>query len=307
MHFAGALAVACILPACSKDEQRTSCPVQVNVSFSGFEIRTDASGSRSVRTKATPADSAGVSGIAFAVVDAEGEIVYSAQQSHGSEDFGAVSFELTEGTYTFAAEAHIFSDVATISVSGGGSGGSGGSAKAIATISGSAVYETFAASEQVTVTAGEDVDLKMTLSRISAQLSLETKDNQPSGVATLQFFIGDTLKPAYTAFSIDLATGTMADFGVGGHLAREWGRNSIDAGKPTTQSCALLLAAEQQSLPVKIVVLDASGEVLRSHTIPSVPFRQNCTTTLTGEFYSTPAASSFQFDTGWGTPIDGGW
>ena len=298
MHFAGVLAIACILPACSKDEQRTSCPVQVGVSFSGFEIRTDATHSRFVRTKATPADSASVSGIAFAVVDAEGEIVYSAQQSPGSEGFGAVSFELAEGEYSFAAEAHIFSDVAAISVSGG---------KAVVTLEGSAVYETFAASEQVTVTAGKDVNLQMTLSRISAQLSLETKDNQPSGVAKLQIFIGDTLKPAYTAFSIDLVTGTMADFGTSGHLAREWARTSSHAGKPTTQSCALLLAAEQQSLPVKIVVLDASGEVLRSHTIPSVPFRQNCTTTLTGEFYSTPAASSFQFDTGWGTPIDGGW
>ena len=28
---------------------------------------------------------------------------------------------------------------------------------------------------------------------------------------------------------------------------------------------------------------------------------------FTGEFYSTPAASSFQFDTEWGTPINGGW
>ena len=298
MYFAAVLAIACILPACSKDEQRTSCPAQVNVSFSGFEIRTDASHSRSVRTKATPADSAGVSGIAFAVVDAEGEIVYSAQQSPGSEGFGAVSFELAEGEYSFAAEAHIISDVATIGVSGG---------KAIATVSGSEVYETFAASEQVTVTAGKDVDLQMTLSRISAQLSLETKDNQPSGVAKLQFFIGDTLKPAYTSFSIDLASGTMADFGVSGHLAREWGRTPTNAGSPTTQSCALLLADEEQSLPVKIVALNASGEVLRSHLIPSVPFKQNCTTTISGEFYSTPAASSFQFNTAWGEAIGGGW
>ena len=298
MHFAAVLAIACILPACSKDEQRTSCPAQVNVSFNTLDIRTDASHSRSVRTKTTPADSAGVSGIVFAVVDAGGEIVYSAQQSPGSEGFGDVSFELAEGEYTFAAEAHIFSGLASISVSGG---------KAIATVSGSEVYETFAASEQVTVTAGEDVDLQMTLSRITAQLSLVTKDNQPSGVAKLQFFIGDTLKPAYTSFSIDLASGTVADFGVNGHLAREWARTSSHAGKPTTQSCALLLAAEEQSLPVKIVALDASGEVLRSHFIPSVPFKQNCTTTLTGEFYSTPAASSFLFDTAWGEEIDGGW
>ena len=236
--------------------------------------------------------------IAFAVIDSGGEIVYSAQQTAGSDGFGAVSFELTEGEYTFVAEAHILSGPASISVSGG---------KAIATISGSAVYETYAASEPVEVTAGEDVDLQMTLSRITAQLSLVTKDNQPEEVAKLQFFIGDALKPAYGAFSIDLASGTMADFGVNGHLAREWGRGTSNVGNPTTQSCALLLAAEEQSLPVKIVALDASGEVLRSHFIPSVPFKQNCTTTIAGEFYSTPAASSFQFDTEWGTPIDGGW
>ena len=298
MHFAAVLAIACTLPACSIKEQRTSCPAQVNVSFTGLQVWTDASDSRSVQTKATPADSAGVSGIVFAVIDTEGEIVYSAQQRSGSDGFGAVSFELTEGEYTFVAEAHIIPGLASISVSGG---------KAIATLEGSAVYETFAASKQVTVTAGEDVDLQMTLSRITAQLSLETKDNQPSGVATLQFFVGDTLKPAYTSFSIDLATGAMDGFGTTGHLARGWTRTTSDAGKPTTQTCALLLADEEQSLPVKIVALDASGEVLRSHVIPSVPFKQNCTTTITGEFYSTPAASSFQFDTEWGTPIDGGW
>ena len=298
MHFAAVLAIACTLPACSVKEQRSACPAQVNVSFTRLQVCTDATQSRSVQTKATPAVSAGVSGIAFAVIGSGGEIVYSAQQSSGSEGFGTVSFSLTEGEYTFAAEAHIFSGLACICVSGG---------KAIATIDGSEVYETFAASEQVTVTAGEDVDLQMTLSRISAQLSLATKDNQPSGVAKLQLFIGDTSKPAYTAFNIDLAAGTMADFGVSGHLVREWSRTSSHAGKPTTQSCSLLLAAEEQSLPVRIVALDAAGAVLRSHTIPSVPFRQNCTTTITGEFYSTPAASLFQFDTCWGEEIDGGW
>ena len=298
MHFAGVLAIACTLPACSIKEQRTTCPSQINVSFTGPEIRTPAGELRTVRTKATPADSAGVSGIAFAVIDSSGKIVYGTRQTAGSEGFGAVSFELTEGTYIFAAEAHMHSDLASISVSGG---------KAIATIEGGTVYDTFAASKQVTVTAGEDVDLQMTLSRVSAQLSLETKDNQPEDVKKLQIFIGDTLKTAYTSFSIDLATGTMDGFGTAGHLERGWTRGTSDAGKPTTQSCALLLAAEEQSLPVKIVALDSGGEVLRSHIIPSVPFKQNCKTTITGEFYSTPAASSFQFDTEWGTPIDGGW
>ena len=301
MLFAAVLAIACALPACSIKEQRENCPAErarVNVSFSGLQVCTDAGELRTVQTKTVPADSAGVERIAFAVIDSGGEIVYSAQQTAGSDGFGAVSFELTEGEYTFASEAHILSGPASISVSGG---------KAIATISGSAVYETYAASEPVEVTAGKDVDLQMTLSRISAQLSLETKDNQPADVAKLQFFIGDTLKPAYTSFSIDLASGTMAGFGEEGHLAREWTRTSTDAGKPTAQTCALLLAAEQQSLPVKIVALDASGEILRSHVIPSVPFKQNCKTTITGEFYSTPAASSFQFNTEWGTPIDGGW
>ena len=298
MLFAEVLAIACILPGCSVMEQRSACPTQVNVSFNGFQIRTDTSDSRSVQTKATPADSAGVSGIAFAVVDSGGEIVYGTRQTAGSAGFGAVSFELTEGTYTFAAEAHMHSDLATISVSVG---------KAIATIEGGTVYDTFAASKQVTVTAGEDVNLQMTLSRISAELSLETKDNQPEDVKKLQIFVGDTLKPAYASFSIDLATGTMDDFGTTGHLERGWTRGTSDAGKPTTQSCALLLAAEEQSLPVKIVALDSDSEVLRSHVIPLVPFRQNCKTTITGEFYSTPAASSFQFDTAWGSPIDGGW
>ena len=290
-----AMGVAIAMTSCESgitEEVDTSGEsAKVHVNLSGFEIETT--------TRATTtADKVGVTGIVFAVVNSKGEIVYSAQQSSGSEGFGAVSFELTEGVYTFVAEAHIFSGLASISVSNG---------KAIATVGGSEVYETFAASEQVEIKAGNEINLQMTLSRITAQLSLVTKDNQPSGVAKVQIFIGDTSKPAYTDFSIDLTSGTMAGFGEEGHLAREWSRTATHAGKPTTQDCALLLAAEEQTLPVKIVALNASGETIRSHTISEVPFKQNCTTTITGEFYNTSAAGSFQFDTEWGENIEGGW
>ena len=266
-------------------------PVKVHVNMSGFDIET-------MTRSTTSADNVGVSGIAFAVIDSEGEIVYSKQQANGETGFGSVSFELTEGTYTFAAEAHIYSDVSSISVSGG---------KAIATIDDSKIYETFAKSQQVTVTAGENIDIQMTLSRISAQLSLVTKDNQPEGAKKLQFFIGDATKSSYNSFSIDLATGTMADFGTTGHLAREWSRNTSDAGKPTTQDCALLLASEQQNLPVKIVVLGSDNTVLRSHTIASVPFKQNCKTIIKGELYATEGSSTFQFGTDWGDEINVSW
>ena len=289
-----AMSVAIAMTSCEScilEENATSAKTaKVHVSMNGFEIET--------MTRTTTANDAGVSGIAFAVIDSEGEIVYSKQQAKGDTGFGSVSFELTEGIYTFAAEAHIYSDVSSISVSGG---------KAIATIDESAVYGTFAASKQVTVTAGEDVDLQMTLSRISAELSLETKDNQPEDVKKLQIFVGDTLKPAYTSFSIDLATGTMAGFGTTGHLAREWSRSTSDAGKPTTQSCALLLADEQQNLPVKIVVLGSDNTVLRSHSIASVPFKQNSKTIITGALYATEGRSTFLFNTDWDDETNGGW
>ena len=289
-----AMGVAIAITSCESgitEEVATSAKTaKVHVNLSGFEIET--------MTRATTANDAGVSGIAFAVIDSKGEIVDSAQQKPKDEDFGSVSFELTEGTYTFAAEAHVYSDVSSISVSGG---------KAIATINGNAVYETFTASEQVEVKAGENMNLEMVLSRISALLYLETKDKQPAGAKKLQFFIGDTTKSSYNSFSIDLATGTMAGFGTTGHLAREWTRGTSNDGKPTTQDCSLLLADEEQSLPVTIVVRDADDDVLYSHSIASVPFKQNSKTIITGELYSAKGDYTFQFDTDWGEDTDGGW
>ena len=288
------MGVAIAMTSCESgitEEVATSAKTaKVHVNLSGFEIET--------MTRATTANDAGVSGIAFAVIDSKGEIVDSAQQKPKDEDFGSVSFELTEGTYTFAAEAHVYSDVSSISVSGG---------KAIATINGNAVYETFTASEQVEVKAGENMNLEMVLSRISALLYLETKDKQPAGAKKLQFFIGDTTKSSYNSFSIDLATGTMAGFGTTGHLAREWTRGTSNDGKPTTQDCSLLLADKEQSLPVTIVVRDANDDVLYSRSIASVPFKQNSKTIITGELYSAKGDYTFQFDTDWAEDTDGGW
>ena len=290
-----AMAVAISMTSCESgitEEAATSAKtVKVHVSMSGFDIET------ATRTTTT-ADTAGVSSIVFAVIDGQGKIIYDTLQSKGSEGFGTVSFELTEGTYTFAAEANKGDRVATIDVSGG---------KAIATFLTDVAYETFATTQQVTVTAGEGVDVLMILKRITAQLSLATKDNQPEEAKTLQIFVGDTLKAAYDAFSIDIASGTMEGFGVNGHLARKWSRGTSDAGKPTTQNCALFLDSVQQNLPVKIAVLDANGAVIKSHTIASVPFKQNCKTIITGEFYNTPANGSFQFDTNWSEDVNGGW
>ena len=55
MHFAAVPAIACTLPACSIKEQRTTCPAQVNVSFTAYQIHTEANQSRSVQTKVIPA------------------------------------------------------------------------------------------------------------------------------------------------------------------------------------------------------------------------------------------------------------
>ena len=289
-----AMVVAIVMASCEngigEEDTASKGTAKVSVNFSGFDIETT--------TRADSAYKAGVDSISFAVIDEQGLIVYDKKLKCSKETSDSVVFELTMGTYTFVAEADKGKKCVIIGVEGG---------KAIANISGSTVFETFTASKQVKVAAGKEVNEQMTLKRVSAQLNLVTKDNQPEDVKKLQILIGDTLKPAYTSFCIDLATGTMADFGTTGHLAREWTRGTGDADKPTTQSCALLLPAEQQSLPVKIAALDASGAVIRSHTISSVPFKQNCVTTITGEFYRTPAGGSFLIDTDWGTSIDGGW
>ena len=296
--IAAALAIACTLPACSNKEQCAephSAKTTVKVSLNGFKICTDAGDLRSVQTKAQSAGEAGVEYISFAVIDSGGEIVHSVKQKSTDDDFGNLSFDLTEGEYTLVAEGNSGMDNATLSVSGG---------TAYATLGSSSLFNTFSAAQSLTVPNVAFMEVEMTLNRILASLELVTTADRPSKARTVEFTVGDPSKPEYSSFTVDVSTGYMSGFGTDGCLKVS---RVVTGSGPTTSSLNLLLASKEQSLPVKIDVKTVSGDIICSHSIASVPFKQNRKTVITGPLYSIPGESSITFNTEWEDPADGGW
>ena len=290
-----AMGMATAMASCTYDDIGQALtrgePAHVCISMDGFDVTT--------MTRTVSADSSGMLSINFAAIDSTGQIAYSTlQSSKDSVDFGSVSFDVKAGTYTFVATAYALISGVTISSTGG---------NAMVTLPDERVCETFCARQQFTVTAGQEVNLQMTLRRVTASLELKTTDNVPVGAKRVEFLVGDTTKAQYSVFQFNAATGLMDGFGQSGHLKRSWSILDSEAGSPTVKQFALLLGATSQSLPVTIKIKDKNDELLYEHFIPSVPFEQNCITTITGELYGTTAQGNLRFDTAWGTPKDGGW
>ena len=285
------MGVAIAMTSCKSDAAKEDATVCVHIKMHAGNIET--------ATRATASD-AGVTSISFAVFNADGnkEVDVTQYETIGGDLFGTMDFEVQEGTYTFVAEGHNISGASNLSKEG----------KALlVTLPGDIVHETFCATKNVTVAAGDDIDVDMTLKRVTAQFKLVTIDNQPTGVREIKFTIGDATKEAYTSYAFDASTGTMDEFGVNGKMVRSWTLVDREAGAPTEKTFDLLLGAAEQDLPVTIDILDGAGNVLYTHTISSVPFKQNSKTIITGVLYATEGSGTFQIDTEWNEDIDGGW
>lgn len=68
-------------------------------------------------------------------------------------------------------------------------------------------------------------------------------------------------------------------------------------GDITKLRTTFFIADLEDNLDVTIETLDASGTVLNTRTVNTVPFRRNRATFLTGSIYSAFGSASFQLDT----------
>lgn len=286
--FAGMILLAA---SCSNDRVESVDNVQVEnvvapvtVSVSGFSITQEGfSGTRSTAV----ADYADVKAltVAFYKVD-DGSEVYKNTQFRNNlpedETFGAFSTTLSAGNYTMVVLGY----------------GQGQPNQAITMTSATAatygegtVYDTFAATQEVSITNSDAKNLTATLQRIVTALAVQSTDLKPEGVTHMR------LTSSGGGKSFNPMTG-LATSNTGFVSLLKLPTDS----QMTYSGCFFFLASDEQTINVKIETLDgADGNVLYSKVLENVPLKRNRQTTLRGAVYTNArvSGSSFEISESW--------
>ena len=272
--------------ACSNESEVTVSNAQtetatalVRVHVNGFSIEQTAF-ARTHRAAQDVADYDGVSSITLAFYASNGTEVVKTTQSKGEADFGEFSLSLPMGTYTMVALAYYNSEASPLSLT----------SPTVAAFTGTRAYETFAATQEVTISNTEAVDISTTLSRIVTQLKVVSTDGKTADVTNVRMSFaagGKSFNPSTGLATVNTGFSNTVN-------------NSAAVGAASTSLSFLFLATDEQNIDVTIETLDADGNTLFSKTIENVPFKRNRITKLTGAMYTNEALSgSFQVETAW--------
>ena len=275
--FAGMILLAA---SCSNDRVESVDNVQVEnvvapvtVCVSGFSITQEGfSGTRSTAV----ADYSGVKALTIAF--------YTQFRDNlpEGETFGAFTTTLSAGNYTMVVLGY----------------GQGQSNQAITMTSATAatygegtVYDTFAATQEVSITNSDAKNLTATLQRIVTALAVQSTDLKPEGVTHMRLTYyggGKSFNP-----TTGLATSNDGFASLAGLPT---------AGNTTYTGNYFFLASDEQTINVKIETLDgADGNVLYSKVLENVPLKRNRQTTLRGAIYTNArvSGSSFEISESW--------
>lgn len=286
--FAGMILLAA---SCSNDRVESVDNAQVEkvvapvtVSVSGFSITQEGfSGTRNAMVDTCKKVKALT--VAFYKVD-DGSEVYKNTQFRDNlpegETFGAFSTTLSAGNYTMVVLGY----------------GQGQPNQAITMTSATAatygegtVYDTFAATQEVTITNSDAKNLTATLQRIVTALAVQSTDLKPEGVTHMRLTYyggGKSFNP-----TTGLATSNDGFVSLAGLPT---------AGNTTYTGNYFFLASDEQTINVKIETLDgADGNVLYSKVLENVPLKRNRQTTLRGAIYTNArvSGSSFEISESW--------
>ena len=279
------LAISAIfVAACSNDTEinndvNNSELVPVHVHVGGFSIEQQAF-SRVTRTAQNLTNYNDVNALTLAFYKADGTEVVKTTQAKGEADFGEFSLSLPMGTYTMVALAYYNSDASPLVLT----------SPTVAAFTGTRAYETFAATQEVTISNTEAVDISATLSRIISQLKVVSTDGKTADVSNVRMTLSDGSKSFNPTTGLAPSnTGIVNTVGV-----------SASVGVTSESATCVFLIADEQTMDVTIETLDVDGTVLFSKTVTHVPFKRNRRTKLIGAMYTnTATAGSFQVDTDW--------
>lgn len=254
-----------------------AAPVMVHVN--DFSIsQEDISG-----TRATSVSNSTIKVITLAFYNGSTEVYKTTQLKDNTTTyttFGDFSLSLPMGSYTMVVLGYVLYDDDELTLTS--------PTEAEYTVN--APRETFAATQEVNITSTEAVNLSATLNRIVAQLKVISSDNRTDNINKVRMTFskgGKRFSPTSGLATVN--TGFSSTVGIGTAVGAKSGSIGY-----------VFLAADQQTMDVKVETLDAQGNAVYSTVVKDVPFQRNRITKLTGAIYSNSSlTASFQIDTAW--------
>lgn len=195
--------------------------------------------------------------------------------------FGVFSLSLPMGSYTMVVLGYGFAPGDELTLT----------SPTQAAFTAGSVREMFTATQAVSITNTNAVNLSATLSRVVAKLQVVSTDAKTANAANVRmtFSAGSNAFSPTTGLATE-NTGATSTTGI-----------SAAVGETSLSNAFVFLASDTQTMDVTIDVLDADGASISHKEVTNVPFKRNRITKLTGSLYSAGSSSSFLLDTDWDT------
>lgn len=262
----------------SEIEGSSGCvPVRVHVSDFSFSVDdfpgtfdpSAGSGTAGSGTRAAVAPDSydGIKAITLAFYSADGSEVSKTTQEKGSaEDFGDFSLTLPVGSYTMVVIGRDVLESDAFSLTSATAAG----------YTSERVRETFCAKQSVAITSSAAVNLDVTLSRIVAQLTIQSTDGRPGGASKIRttYSGGGKMFSPSTGLAIEDTGFSLVN------------TPQTAVGATIGVKNFAFLASNEQVMDITLEVLDAADNVLITKEVKDVPLVRNKKTTLSGALFA---------------------
>ena len=255
----------------------------VKVHVDDFSVLMDDFAGGTTRTVSDVDDYNGVNAVTLAFYKSDGTEVEKITQLKDDdstyETFGEFECSLPMGSYTLVVLAYYTNENSVLTLTSLTEASYSPRAR-----------ETFAATQTLTISNTDAVDISATLNRIVSMLTVKSTDGKTADVSNVRM----TFSAGGLDFNPTLGL-AITDTGFANTVG-----NSAAVGTTSTSSTYLFLNTDEQDIDVTIETLDADGNTLFRKTIEDVPFKRNRLTKLTGAMYTNSGtAGAFVVTTDW--------
>lgn len=288
-----ALAVAAILPSCTKDEEPEQMPadrkIEIVVNTDSMENHATITFGCST-TMMQPMTRAALGSLSltdlwvYDLPSGETSPTLLAHQTSDDADFGAPTITAEYGDHTFYFVA---SRGDTPTTSG-------------TVVSWTKPSDTFWASLALTIAPSTSASQSVTLQRVAARLRITITDEIPTGLATL------SVTPSHWYYGLDILTGEAAD-------DRQTAR-TVSVPSSYIGTTGQLAASFYCISPSEAWTTDISLQALKSDNtemvrinVSNVPMQRNHITAYSGTLFGAGRSINVEADDAWGDDITGSW
>lgn len=264
------------------EDSVTLVPIKVHVNEFKTTM-TDFDEARAMTRSVDPKDYDNLKAITLAFYDVDNKEVYKKTQvkNDGSNlSFNDFTADLPIGHYTLLALGYFYSNSDEFVLT----------SLTEAAFTSDKPRETFALSQDVTVTSGNPLQLEITLKRLTPKLTIRSTDVRSASVKRMRttYAKGSKRFNPTTGYALD-------DNG----FTQTQSANTDDANLLKIASYPFL-TSESDNIDITIEALDANDQVLFTKHIPAVPLKRNAETTISGPIFTTGSSTiGITLDTDW--------